>query len=469
MLDTLRRRLILSHIVPILIIIPLMTFALIFILETQVILVNLSRQLLGQATLLSEFAANSPNMWQDSVEAQAFVDHFDPKLTAQLMLLDAKGRILAFADPVDSSRGQMLTNPGVATALAGENSVETLYDRNPRTEVVDVLLPVFNEDNEVIGIIRLAHRQATVQERFERLRSYIVQIVVIGSIVGIIVGYARAVTLEQPVKRLTSAIDQLASGGELTPLPELGPKEIRLLVNAFNSLVERLNMLRMARRQLLANLVHEVGRPLGAIRAATWSLINGASKDPTLRDELLVGMDTQLITLQHLLDDLSRFYDRALGALDLHRQPIALSEWLPVILAPWREVAQQKGVDWQTAIPNSLPTLSLDSDRLGQAIGNLMSNAIKFTPPEGTIFVEAGITETAVWIKVSDTGSGIAPEEQPFIFEPFFRSRHNNSSAEGMGLGLTITRDLIEAHDGRLQVETVLGQGSHFTLWLPLP
>ena len=153
----------------------------------------------------------------------------------------------------------------------------------------------------------------------------------------------------------------------------------------------------------------------------------------------------------------------------MHRQPIALSEWLHTILPPWREIAQHKGMVWQTSIPNDLPTLPLDSDRLGQAIGNLVSNAIKYTHPEGTVTVEAGMTETAVYIKVSDTGSGIAPEEQSYIFEPFFRSRHNYLTSKGMGLGLTITRDLVVAHDGRLEVETVPGQGSHFTIWLPLP
>jgi two-component system sensor histidine kinase BaeS len=196
-------------------------------------------------------------------------------------------------------------------------------------------------------------------------------------------------------------------------------------------------------------------------------LINGASKDPALRQELLAGMDTQLVALQRLLDDLSRFYDQALGALDLHRQPIALSEWLPIILTPWREIARQKGVAWQASIPPALPILPLDSDRLGQAIGNLLSNAIKYTPSEGTITVTAGTTDSAAWIRIRDSGSGITPEEQPYIFEPFFRGHFKDPSAEGMGLGLTIARDLIVAHGGHLEVDTYPGQGSRFTLWLP--
>ena len=418
-MDTLRRRLILSQIVPILFVIPLMAFALIFVLERQVILVNLSRQLVGQAALLTEYATDTPTVWQDSVQAQAFVERFNPQITAQLMLLDANGRLMAAADPVDSIQAQLLAHAGLAAALAGETSIETQYDANPRTEVVDVLAPVFDRNQKVIGIIRLTHRQDTVQDRFRRLRLFIVEILAIGLLLGIVMGYLLGATLERPVKHLTLAIDQLASGEALAPLVERGPAEFRLLANAFNTLVERLNILRSARRQLLANLVHEVGRPLGAIQAAVWSLINGASEDPVLRQELLEGVYTQLGTLQRLLDDLSRFYDQALGALDLHLQPVALSEWLPALLTPWREVAQQKGVAWQAAIPVTLPTLPLDSDRLGQAVGNLLSNAIKYTPPEGTITMTAGVTETEAWIQVSDTGLGIAPEELPHIFEPF--------------------------------------------------
>jgi two-component system sensor histidine kinase GlrK len=105
------------------------------------------------------------------------------------------------------------------------------------------------------------------------------------------------------------------------------------------------------------------------------------------------------------------------------------------------------------------PALEVDPDRLGQALGNLLSNAIKYTPAGGTVAVSAGTVHGAIWIRVSDTGPGIAPADQARIFTPDVH--------QGMGLGLGIARELIAAHNGRLELESTPGLGSHFTLWLP--
>ncbi len=109
----------------------------------------------------------------------------------------------------------------------------------------------------------------------------------------------------------------------------------------------------------------------------------------------------------------------------------------------------------------------IDPDRLAQALGNLLSNAIKYTP-EGTVSVEASVQDSRVAIVVSDTGIGIAPAEQERIFEPFYRSRRDKRFPQGMGLGLSIARDLVHAHGGRLEVESTPEQGSRFTIFLPL-
>ena len=146
--------------------------------------------------------------------------------------------------------------------------------------------------------------------------------------------------------------------------------------------------------------------------------------------------------------------------------PTALSEWLPPTLAPWREAAQAKGLHWQATIPAGLPTIELDPDRLAQVLGNLLSNAIKYTPAGGAVSFAAGLDNGDVWLRVSDTGRGIAPEEQARIFEPFYRSQRDHRFPQGLGLGLTIAHDLIVAHRGQLDVESQLGQGSRFTIWL---
>lgn len=469
MLDTLRQRFILSHVLPLLILIPIMGIALIYVLETQVVLANLSGELTGQAVLLAELAVDQPGLWDDPVQAQAFVDRIRPRVTARLTLLDHDGRLLASSDPADAERlGRRIELPALSNVLAGEVSVRTTYSRNLREEIADVLVPVLGPDRRVLGVIRLTHRLAAVYERFLRLRYLIVGVLAGGLLLGAAVGWVLALNLERPLGHVTRAVYQLASGRWTTPLPEQGPHEIRLLIHAFNTLTERLRTLERARRQLLANLVHELGRALGALRSATQALLGGADEERGLRRELLTSMEAELNVLGRLLDDLAGLHDQVSGSLELDRQPVALSDWLSRVLAPWQEAAQEKNLHWEATIPTALPTVEVDPDRLAQVLGNLLSNAIKYTPPGGTVSVGAGVEDGAVWIRVSDTGPGIAPEEQARIFTPFYRGRQAHRFPRGMGLGLSIARDLAIAHGGRLEVESTPGLGSHFTLWLPL-
>lgn len=177
-------------------------------------------------------------------------------------------------------------------------------------------------------------------------------------------------------------------------------------------------------------------------------------------------MQAETRRLKPLLVNLTNLHDRVLGAVELKYQPTDLNDWLACTIAPWREAARDKGLQWETSIPEDLPALTVDPDRLAQVVGNLLSNAIKYTP-EGTVSVAAGATAEDVWIRVSDTGPGIAPEDQDRIFEPFRRCQTNRRFPQGMGLGLTIARDLTTAHGGQLEVESRPGEGSRFTIRLP--
>jgi signal transduction histidine kinase len=239
------------------------------------------------------------------------------------------------------------------------------------------------------------------------------------------------------------------------------------LLRAFNTLTERLQNMEKARERLLANLMHELGRPLGALLSAIQALASGAEEDPAIRQELLEGMDAEVRRMRHLLDDLIHVHDRTLGPLRLNRKPTALRPWLVQILSPWREAAQDKGLGWQTDFPADLPTLEIDPDRLAQALGNIASNAVKYTPPGGEVGLSAGMKDAKVWIRVRDSGPGIAPEEQERIFNPFYRGPADRRFPQGMGLGLSIARDLVTAHGGRIEVQSAPGAGSAFTVWLP--
>lgn len=469
MFNTLRRRLILSHTLPLMVMIPIVGIALVYELETQLLLPEVAGELTDDAALVAELSWAEPGLWVDPIRAQAFVTVLDRYLSARIMLLDARGRLLASSDPADL--GQIGLPPDqlpLEEIRAGQVSVRTSYSRQLQAEIADVFTPVVGPGRQVIGVVRLSHRLASVQEQFVRLRYLIVGVLFLGTAPGIALGWVLALNLERPLERVTRAVDGLARGEKLTPLAEQGPEEVQMLLRAVNSLVHRLRSLERARRQLLANLVHELGRPLGALRAASQALLDGAAADAALRRELLVGMVDEVERLRRLLDDLAHLHEQVLGTLELDRQPTALSDWLSRLLVTWRETALRKRVNWQASVPPDLPTLEVDPGRLGQVVGNLLSNAIKYTPAAGTVSVAAGVESEEVWIRVSDTGPGIDAEELTRIFTPFYRGQQSGRFPQGMGLGLSIARDLVIAHGGRLTVDSTPGAGSHFTLWLPL-
>ena len=468
MIKTMRGRFVLSHVLPLLIIVPLMGIALIYVLETQVLLQNLSTELTGQGLLVSEIASSWGNVWTDPDRARELTMLAHSHVEARVMLLDAEGNVMSSSDPTDADRlGQPLPLPGWAEARAGQVSVHTMYSRQLHHEVVDVLVPVTGPDDQVMGIVRLSHQLTGVYERFARLRYLVAGVLLAGLLLGGVVGWVLALNMERPLRRVTRALDRLIEGEHLSPLPERGPREMQVLARSVNSLVERLHGLEQARRQLLANLVHELGRPLGALRSAIQALLGGADQDEGLRQDLLTGMEDETERLRRLLDDLAGLHDQVLGALELDRRTIALGEWLAHTLGPWREATQDKGLQWQATIPSSLPVLKADPDRLGQVLGNLLSNAIKYTPSGGTVSVDAGVKDEMAWIRVGDTGPGIAPEDKERIFDPFYRSQLGRRFPQGMGLGLSIARDVVIAHGGRLEVDSAPGLGSRFTVFLP--
>jgi two-component system sensor histidine kinase BaeS len=469
MLRTLRRRFILSHILPLLVVLPLMGIALIYVLETRVLLDSLSRELRGQVLLVADIAGQNPGIWTDPGQAQAFVSHLSLHLDARVMLLEPDERLIASSDPADAARlGTPLDLAGWSSVLAGETVVRSSYSHSMRAEVVDALAPVIGPNQEVLGVVRLSHLLVTVFERFLRLRYLIAAVLFAGLLLGAATGWVLALNLERPLSQATDAVGRLASGEILAPVPERGPAEIHQLLHAVNTLVERLQSAEEARRQLLANLVHEFGRPLGALRSAIYALLGGADGDAALRQELLVGMNQEIGHLRRLLDDLAGLHDQAFGILELHLEPTDLGEWLAHLLPPWREAAVAKGLHWQANIEPGLPALPVDTDRLAQAVGNLLSNAIKYTPRRGTVTVGAGVKDEDLWIGVSDTGPGISQEDQERIFAPFYRRQPGRRFQQGMGLGLGIARDLVAAHGGRLEVESTPGLGSQFTIYLPL-
>jgi signal transduction histidine kinase len=334
--------------------------------------------------------------------------------------------------------------------------------------VVDVYEPVLDLSDRVIGIVRLTYRLDSLYDIFSQLRGQILLVLGAGLILSLLLGTTLAFSISRPVREVTEAIYGLATEQRREPVQERGPEEIRSQARAVNFLVEQLHSLETSRRQLLANVVHELGRPLGALRSAIHALGKGAAQDPALLRDLERGMDEETSRLQYLLDELASLYDKSMGGLELDRKPVQAAGWLRGVLIPWKAAAEEKHIQWQEEIPESLPSISMDAVRMAQVVGNLLSNAIKYTPPGGAMHISASADQKTFTLKVRDTGAGVHVEEHEKIFLPFYRGDTGRRIKQGMGLGLTIARDLVIAHGGEIRLESTPGAGSEFTVSIPL-
>lgn len=463
-MKTLRSRLIFSHILPLVVVIPLIAVTLIYLLETQILLSSLSAQITERALLVARAINPQPELLANPEDAESLLLSLNTGVQSGIFLLSPDGQVIAASalDPatLPFDLEQLATSPETF------DQVQIYYGFNQQN--VAVLTPVTDLNQNLIGVVAVSESISGVASQFSRLRWLVLGVLALELLIAAIVGYSLARRLARPIQTVSEAVGEIAEGSRLKPIPLEGPVEIQRLAASINSLSEQLRSLEDIRQRSLANIVHELGRPLGAIRSATHALRQDAGDDPQIREELLAGIEQEIEQMEPLLDDLTQIHGRATGSLRLHLRRVDLNTWLPSILLPWRAAAQGKDLVWQAALEPNLPALELDPERIGQVIGNLLSNAIKYTPSGGSVAMHAESGADEVRIHIKDTGPGIPTEEHQHIFEPFYRSNATKRFPQGLGLGLTIARDLTEAHGGTLALESAPGQGTAFTIHLPI-
>jgi signal transduction histidine kinase len=220
--------------------------------------------------------------------------------------------------------------------------------------------------------------------------------------------------------------------------------------------------------EILRRLTFSIGRSTGACRSATQALLNGADRDPDLRAELLTGIEDELESIELVLENLVQWRAFELNTFQAQPRLIDVRQWLPNILSRWREAAEQKGLGWHVDAASHLPPLTADPDRLAQVVHNLLANAVDYTPPGNEVTVEVGTQSREVFLRVSNTGVVLDAQELTRVFEPFFSARAHGRFPQGIGLGLSVAKRLVEVHGGRLTAECEPVHGCIFTVWMPV-
>jgi signal transduction histidine kinase len=465
-MKSLRVQLLLSHVLPVLILLPVLGLLLAYIIETQVVLSSLADELAREAATLAQAAERQEFIFLNQEQGETFVRVASEEFEHHVALFRADGQEWAIVVQQTAPVSEAPTSEELDALEDGTLRERAEFNLDPSQARVEALAPVFNAQQQLLGIVRVTDHIDRVYERLTQMRLLILGATLAAVLLAAGIGAFLANRTANRLNQVTGAIRQVAQGQTPVVAEAAMPTEFGTAFEAVNDLQSRLRESEATRKRLLANLVHELGRPLGALQAAIHALQQGADNDPALRRDLLQGMDAQVERLKPLLDNLASLHGTSTGAMTLQRAPTNLNEWLPKVIVTWREAAEQKKLNWNQEIPAFLPTINMDANKMAQVLGNLLSNAIKYTPEgSGTITVRAAARNDTLEISVQDTGIGISAEDQQHIFDPFYRG-HNARFPQGMGLGLSIAREIVDAHGGRIEVESELGKGSVFRVFL---
>lgn len=290
-----------------------------------------------------------------------------------------------------------------------------------------------------------------------------------GSIfVAIIISLFISRRIAAPLRTITNASQRIAEGHYDERVPAIGRDELSHLAISFNTMAEKLDHVENMRRRLIGDIAHELRTPLTAIRGSMEGLIDGVL--PSSPDTFLqISEETE--RLNRLVDDLQELSRIESGSFVLERNRIPLSDLIDVVQKRLMHEYSVKPVELVIKIPESLPLVYVDSDRIVQVLTNLLVNALRYTSPGGRVEVSGEGSGEQVFVRVIDNGIGIPAEHLPYIFDRFYRvdqSRSRNSGG-GSGIGLTISKRIIEAHNGQLWAESGgEGKGSSFQFTLPI-
>jgi len=282
-----------------------------------------------------------------------------------------------------------------------------------------------------------------------------------------------AIPMARRIEEVRRGTERLA-GGELgAELAVEGNDEVSQLAAGFNRMArmleaaaEREREMERARRDLVASVSHDLRTPLAAVRALIEAVADGVAEDPGTKERYLASAQSELTHLGRLVDDLFELAQIDAGVLRLELEKASLHDLVSDTLSSFRPQAERKGVRLIGEVAGGVDPVLMSPSRIQRVLHNLLSNALRHTPADGTIAVRAEPDGEMVRVEVADTGEGIALEDLPRVFERSYRGEKSRTRREavdpGAGLGLAIARGLVEAHGGHISAESLAGEGARF-------
>jgi signal transduction histidine kinase len=363
----------------------------------------------------------------------------------------------------------ILTDADTVVIADSEGKLLGQYYYNPDLPGSDLTMPWSTEILGKVYIISDPEADPYVAP-FRRLSDSINRFLLLGGAVAIVIAliltFVLSRRLSSPIGVLANAARRLGRGDLSQRVQFKGKGEVKELAQAFNSMAADLEHAEQLRRNLVADVAHELRTPLSNIQGYLEAIRDRVMKAnaATIR-----SLNEETALLSRLVDELQELSLAEAGELKLVYQAEDIANVVKQAVTSWQPQVAAKRISLSLDLPDNLPLVNIDRQRVNEVLHNLLENAVAHTHKGGTINVTAMTQGDWVEVCVSDTGEGIPVEDLPYIFERFYRVDRSRARATGgSGLGLTIAKRLVEAHGGQITVQSELGKGSSFSFTLPI-
>jgi signal transduction histidine kinase len=349
-----------------------------------------------------------------------------------------------------------------------------------------------NEASSPAWIVAVAPQPRAIASLIGELGEGLLTAGLLALVVSILLAALIAHSVARPLQQIARAAQAVAAGDYDQKLDIRNPNEVRVLAQRFEAMAQQVKANQQAMRDLVANVSHDLKTPLTSIQGFAQALLEGATRDEAARQEAATVIHDEAGRMVRMVEELLDLARIESGQMVLERHALDMGALIGGVVQALAPAAAQKQVALAADLP-PLPPVVGDGDRLAQVFTNLLDNALKYTPEGGRVQVKAQAVMVqssprrsnplmrlraspvpagaqAGWVEVSvaDTGRGIPAQDLPRIFERFYQVDKARAARRGSGLGLAIAQEIVEAHGGRIGVESAEGQGARFTVVLPV-
>lgn len=410
------------------------------------------------ARLMSDVAAGRC----DPSSAYGTLRALDSVLQARIFIADRGGLVL-IASQGPASKGFRIDRAAMNQVLAGRTV--TFTGQWFGIIGLSVVVPIV-ESGQVLGAVILNAPVSTLSLITASVQKRFIWAALASIALSLLLAYLISRSLSGPIRKLTEAARGIAAGDYTRRVDLPADDELGELAATFNLAAAELQKLEQTRREFIADVSHELRRPLTRLLAAVEAVADGIITDPAELRQHLSDTRAEVARTARLVDDMLQLSRLDSGTFTLARERIELSGLVSRVCADMEPGAAEEGVSLTFA---GEPGVYVDADpgRIEQVLANLIENALRFTPAGGHVFLSVSRSEAGARVTVSDTGAGIPPEQLPHIWERFYKGDRSRAD-QGSGLGLAIVRRIVELHGGTVTVASEVGRGTTFTIILPL-